>query len=165
MKPGINVVEHEAIHGMAIRRTVPRADLPRFFSEAYARISDYIDRKGGKVAGAPFATYYGFGPEMVDVEAGLPAVFDVLENLPAAEGDIHPVDYPGGEAVEYVYFGPYDGVDTAYGEIDRWLKEQGKHAEGPPSEVYVSEPQGDPAHWETHIVQRFDEVTPSGGAG
>jgi effector-binding domain-containing protein len=155
MKRGLNVVEHEAVHGMAIRRTVPATELPQFFAQTFGRVGEYIGRKGGKFTGPPFAVYHKFGAAGVDVEAGFPVVFDVLENVPM-EGDIHPVDYPGGEALEYVYFGAYDGMQAAYAEVERWLKEHGKTAGGPPCEVYYSEPQTDPAETETHIVQPFN---------
>lgn len=85
----------------------------------------------------------------------MPAVFDVLENLPA-EGDIIPVDLPGGPAVEYVYFGPYDAMAPVYAEIEQWLKANGKETAGPPREIYFSEPAGDPSTWETHVVWPFN---------
>jgi AraC family transcriptional regulator len=154
MKRGINVVDLEAIHGMAIRDTLPVSALPEFFQKSFARLEEYIQRKGGKYAGPPFAVYYNVPTETVDVELVFPVVFDVLENLPA-EGEIHPVDFPGGDAVEYVYFGPYDGMAPAYGEVMQWLQEHGKVPGGPPREVYLSEPEGDPSTWETHIVQPF----------
>ncbi len=84
----------------------------------------------------------------------MPAVFDVLENLPA-EGDVIPVDLPGGPAVEYVYFGPYDAMAPIYAEIEAWLKANGKETAGPPREVYFSEPVGDPSTWETHVIWPF----------
>ena len=156
MKRGINVVNLEAVHGMGIRETVPVAGLPEFFQKSFARLEEYITRMGGKFAGPPFAMYYNQPVESVDVELVFPAVFDVLENLPAeADAGIYPIDLPGGEAVEYVYFGPYDGMAPAYGEVYQWLGEHGKVPGGPPREVYLSEPQGDPATWETHIVQPF----------
>lgn len=154
MKRGINVVTLEAVHGMGIRATVPVAELPQFFQKSFARLQEYLDRKGAKYSGAPFAVYYSQPAATVDVELVFPVVFDVLENLPA-EADIYPVDLPGGEAVEYVYFGPYDGMAPAYGEVFQWLGEHGKVPGGPPREVYLSEPEGDPATWETHIVQPF----------
>jgi effector-binding domain-containing protein len=154
MKTGIHVVNHEATHGLAVRETVGVAELPEFFGKTFQRVGEYIGRKGGKIAGMPFATYYRVTEGTADVEAGFPAVFDVIENLPG-EAEIHAVDYPAGPVVEYVYFGPYDGMETAYGEIAQWLRENRKEAAGPPSEVYYSEPQGDPATWETHIIQPF----------
>ena len=154
MNRGINVVDQQAVHAMAVRKTVPVEELPKFFGETYEHVGEYISRKGGKYAGPPFATYYDVDEREVDVEAGFPAVFDIIENVPM-EGDIHPVDYPGGEAVEYVYFGPYEAMTGAYTEITDWLRAHGKEPFGPPREVYVSEPEGNPADWETHVVQFF----------
>ena len=157
MKRGINVVEIEPVHAMAIRRRVTMDQLPTFFGEAYSQLEEYFARKGGKVAGQPFAAYYDVHDGEVDIEAGFPVVFDVLENLPA-EGEIHPVDYPGGEAIEYVYFGPYDGMGLAYDDVAKWLLEHHHRATGPGREVYYSDPgeKPNPEDWETHIVQRFN---------
>lgn len=154
MERGINIVEVEAAHGVGIRTTLPVSGLPEFFGSAFGRLDEYIQRKGGKVAGPPFAAYYSVSDRAADVEAAFPVVFDVIENLPG-EGDIVPVDFPAGPAVEYVYFGPYDGMTPAYAEIEQWLKDNRKAAAGPPREVYHSEPAGDPSGWETHIIQPF----------
>lgn len=154
MKRGINVVELEPVHGMGIRKMLPVSGLPDFFGAAFGRLGEYIGREGGKVSGMPLAVYYSVTESAVDVEAVLPAVFDVLENLPS-EGDIIPADLPGGPAVEYVYFGPYDGMAPIYGEIEQWLQDNGKVSAGPPREVYHSEPAGDPSTWETHVIWRF----------
>lgn len=157
MKRGINVVDLEPVHAMAIRRRVELAQLPAFFGEVFIRLEEYLARTGGKVAGQPFAAYYDVRDGEADVEAGFPVVFDVLENLPA-EGEIHPVDYPGGQALEYVYFGPYDRMAPAYDEVAKWLLEHHKHATGPGREVYFSDPgeAPNPEDWETHILQRFN---------
>lgn len=154
MERGINVVELEAVHGMGVRKTLPVSGLPEFFGSAFGRIAEFIEREGGKVAGMPCAVYYSVSEPAVDVEAVMPAVFDVLENLPA-EGDVIPVDLPGGPAIEYVYFGPYDAMAPIYAEIEAWLKANGKETAGPPREVYFSEPAGDPSTWETHVIWPF----------
>lgn len=154
MKRGLNVVELEGVHGLAIRKTVPVAGLPGFFGSAFGQLGEYIGRMHGAVAGPPFATYYSVDQQTADVEAVFPAVFDVIENLPG-EGDIHPIDFCAGPALEYVYFGPYDAMTPVYAEIEQWLKSNDKKAAGPPREVYYSEPTGDPANWETHVVQPF----------
>ena len=150
MERGINTVTLETTYGMAIRSTRPVSELPDFFGSAFGRLGEYIGRSGGQMAGPPFALYHSVTEVAVDVEA----VFPVAVTL-AGEGDIHPIELPGGEAIEYVYFGPYDGMAPVYAEIERWLKDNGKEAAGPPREVYYSEPQGDPAEWETHVIQPF----------
>jgi effector-binding domain-containing protein len=150
MNKGINLVSLEAVTAMAIRETLPVGGLTEFFGRAFGRLGEYIGRAGGQMAGPPFAVYHNAGEPRAEVEAAFPVVKALL-----GEDDITPIELPGGDAIEYVYFGPYDAMASVYLEIDRWLKEHGKTKAGPPREVYYSEPQGDPASWETHVVQPY----------
>ena len=51
--------------------------------------------------------------------------------------------------------GRYDEMEPAYEALEKWVAGCGGSPEGPPWEVYLSEPTGDPAQWRTEIVQPF----------
>lgn len=153
MERGLNLVTISPVHAMTIRKTLAVAGLPAFFAEAMGRLGTYIGTNGGEFTGPPFAAYHAVSDAAVDVEVAMPVARPL-----AAEGDIAPGEFPGGTAVEYVYFGPYDGMTSAYQEVYSWLAANGKSAAGPPREVYYSDPavSPNPADWETHIVQPYE---------
>jgi AraC family transcriptional regulator len=146
----IEEVEVPRLTGIAIRATLPIAELPRFFGGAFAELEGAAGAARVPVAGVPFARYLSVAPEAVEVEAVLPTGGRV-----APSGRIIAVDIPAGKVAQVKHIGPYDDVGAAYHALDAWIAERHRERAGAPREVYLTDPGAvrDPARWETLVVQ------------
>lgn len=130
---------------VAVRMSQQMADLElsTLFDEHLPNIAHRIADLGGEAAGAPYGRYHEFGPEVVDVEIGIPVAAPVANLRPLAEcepGEIGNSELPGGEAAVAVHLGAYDALSGTYDRVHDWIHEQ-RREEGPgPWEVYVDDP-------------------------
>jgi AraC family transcriptional regulator len=135
---------------LIIRSRIPRADIAAAIGNSLGRIVPYAMGHGAALAGQPFARYPEFGPGLLTIEVGMPLAAAV-----AGEGDIESFTLPACTAAVAVHKGPYDRLHESYVALEQWLAQQGRKANGPPWEVYVSDPADipDSAEWITEIVQ------------
>ena len=130
---------------LAVRVQQPMAelDLASLFDRYLPAVGARVQESGATMAGAPFARYHRFGPDIVDVEIGAP-VDAWPGGIPALEdcasGDIGTSELPGGPAATFTHVGSYDGLSEAYDRLGEWIRAQGRR-EGPaPWECYVDDP-------------------------
>jgi effector-binding domain-containing protein len=133
---------------LAVRITQPMAALDlasafdRFLAELFARAG----AAGATPTGAPFARYHRFGPDVVDVEIGIPVAAWPGGVSPLGEldeGEIGASDLPGGRTALLVHRGPYDTLKAGYDGIHEWIHGQGADEGEGPWEVYVDNPTED----------------------
>jgi len=62
-------------------------------------------------------------------------------------------EIPGGAVATTVHHGAYDAVGSAYEAVDGWIRDHSLVVDGPPREVYLTDPQEtpDPADLVTEI--------------
>lgn len=144
---GFEVLEVPEQQVASIRRTVPTAELPGFFAEAFHAVVAAVEAGGGAVAGPPFGRYRSMPTETVDVEAGFP-----VEGWDGDGGEVTVGTRPGGRAVVGVHVGPYDTMAETYDALRSWCAEQGLSLATEMWEEYTSPPEGDPSTWRTRIV-------------
>jgi effector-binding domain-containing protein len=80
-------------------------------------------------------------------------------NIPVQlKGRIQSRVQPGGEAVIAHMWGPYDQVGQAYVQIENWLKQNKRKANGAPFEVYLNDPSAvkSPAEIQTDVYQPIE---------
>ena len=139
---------------MVMRGTLKLEDIPTFLSRAYHMVDSQVREGGAHVVGEPFARYRSLDPEYreFEIEAGVPVVMAV-----AGHGGVEASCLPGGPAAVTMHTGPYERLESAFAALTAWLEEHGALAEGPPWEVYHTDPneQPDPATWRTEIVQPY----------
>ena len=129
----------------AVRLTQPmdELDLVALFDEHLPNIAHRLADMGIEPAGPPYGRYHGWGPEVVDVEIGIPVAAPPPNTRPLAEaepGELAASELPGGAAAVMVHRGSYDGLRAAYDELHDWIHGQGGE-EGPgPWESYVDDP-------------------------
>lgn len=144
----IRLVDHVEQPTAVVHEHVPTADLPAFFHRAFEATARVAAAQGVPVVGPPFGLYHGMPGATVDVEAGFP----VARPVTAAEG-VTPASLPAGPVAEAVHVGPYETLADTYGEVQRWLAEQGHRPAGLLWEAYLSDPQAepDPSTWRTQV--------------
>ncbi len=132
-----------------VRRKVPMADLQHFFGAAFGQVAGAVTPAGGQVVGPPFGWYHGMPADSVDVSVGFP----VLGDVHTPDGGVHVVERPACRAVVGLHVGPYDSLPDTYAALHKWMAEQGLVPQPEMWEEYLSPPEGDPATWQTRIIQ------------
>jgi effector-binding domain-containing protein len=142
----------------AVRIEVPQSGLAAAFDRYMPLIAARIGEAGGSPGGPPFARYYDFSSDHVDVEIGFPTAGEAPD-LPTlascAPGEVGRSELPGGPVARTTHLGPYDGLSTSYDRLHEWIHEQPGVDDGDgPWEVYVDDPgsASDPAELRTEIV-------------
>lgn len=136
------LVEVKAHPIIEIRRTVPMAEIQAFYDRAFKSLSAYISANGARVSGAPLGISHGMPSDTIDLSVAFPVVRPV-----EGEGEIKPSAIPSGTAASLTVTGAYETIGPAYGELQKWMVDNG-HEPGPLAwEQYLTipEPGGDPS--------------------
>jgi effector-binding domain-containing protein len=70
-------------------------------------------------------------------------------------GRVAPGRWPAMRVARTVYRGPYEGLGSAWPELDRWIAAHGHQPAQDLFEVYVAGPEtgADPAKWQTQLIR------------
>jgi effector-binding domain-containing protein len=132
-----------------IRKTVGMAELKDFFDWALPAVATAVEASGARIAGPPFARYFGMPADNFEVEAGFPVSgrFD-------GAGQVRAGSLPAGQVVEATHVGPYETLAQTHTEIGQWLAERGLQPSDEVREYYLSDPgaEPDPSSWRTRVV-------------
>jgi effector-binding domain-containing protein len=142
-QPEPRTVTLEAVPTVCVRQRAPMGDLPGLFDRNLSAVMQRIQSSGVPPAGAPYARYYEFGGQDVDVEIGFPVASPVPDMVALAEvarGEIGAGELPGGETAVTDHIGPYDGLAQTYDRLHSWIHEQGRDEGAGPWESYVDDP-------------------------
>lgn len=133
----------------AIQAEVPMAQLRTVFDRAYGAVARAVADQGVQLVGPPFGFYPRMPTDTVAVAAGFPVAAPIT-----ADGDVVPLELPGGLAITGVHVGPYDTLEQTYAELAEWAAAAGYRLAEQMWETYLSDPsaQPDPATWQTRIV-------------
>ena len=129
----------------AVRVTQPMQslDIAALFDEHLPNIAHRLADLGAEPAGPPYGRYHQFGPDVVDVEIGIPTsvpVANLASIADAQPGELAASELPGGRVAITVHRGPYEGLPGVYDQLHDWIHAQGAE-EGPgPWESYVDDP-------------------------
>lgn len=95
------------------------ADLP----QAYQELFEYITKQKGEFAGECFAFYVDspFNADKLNVECA----FSVKEFVPETDRIKSRVTDDESLTVSMIYKGSYAALETAYQEMEKWIREQG----------------------------------------
>jgi effector-binding domain-containing protein len=137
---------------------VAAKDISDFLGKAYAAVEEQTTRLGVVCVGPPFARYRPLDDEFseFEIEAGFP----VNRLIGAGSGPVESSTLPGGPVAAVTHIGPYDQMMPAYQAIEAWVTEHNGVIDGPPWEVYYTDPsvQPDPSTWRTEIIQPYKTV-------
>jgi len=137
---------------IAIRAQISPTEFATFFGGAFGEL---VAGGADQIAGPPFARYYTFDPQRIDVEVVMP-----LRNPRPASGRIHAITLAAGPAVQVRHVGPYESLGEAYRSIDQWIEDHHHHRGEVIREVYMTEPSDPPAGRVTLVIQPLQADTP-----
>jgi len=149
--PEMHIADVPAQLVAVVRRTVPMAELPGFYADAFGAVAGAVERAGGSLEGAAFGWLHGKPGDSVDVAGGFPVSGVAVGEL---DGDVVVLERPGGMAAVTVHEGSYDTVAETYRALDAWLRDRQLDAGDHNWEEYLADPETapGPAPWQTRIV-------------
>src|SRR5260370_17519750 len=134
-----NVQEAAVIH-----LAIPRSKMVKVFGTAVGELMAALAAQGVEPVGAVFAHHLKMSPDTFDFELGVKVSAPVK-----ATGRVRPGQLPAVKVARAVYSGPYEGLPSAWGEFDKWMRANGhEQAENLWQGNSVGpQPSPDPASW------------------
>ena len=108
-------------------------NLPALIAGSYGKMAAYLKEIGEYLAYVPYVAYHNMDMRNLDVEMGYP----VAKPLPG-KGDILPGAIPGGKVVFCMYRGAYSELGPIYGEMAKWIEDNGFAPAGTAYEHYYN---------------------------
>jgi effector-binding domain-containing protein len=142
------IVSTEARHTATIRLTIPRDEIRHVMGPAIGEVMEAVSAQGIGPAGPVFSYHFRMDPEVFDFEVGVPVTAPVTP-----VGRVVASRLPAARVARTVYRGPYEGLGTAWGEFDAWVKAEGLTSRPSLWECYVAGPESsaNPADWRTEF--------------
>ncbi len=130
----------------AIRLTVPRAEIRQVMGPGITELMTTLAAQGVAPAGPWLNHHFRMEPAIFDFEIAVPVARPVAET-----GRVINSLLPAATVGRAVYTGPYEGLGAAWGELDAWIRAQGREALPSLWEVYAVGPEcgSDDSKWET----------------
>ncbi len=143
------VVTVEPQPAAVVRAEVPMEEISAVFDRAFSEVVRIVEAQGLSITGSPFGYYPRMPGATVEVAAGFPTSGAV-----APDGDVTPIELPGGQAVRGVHVGPFDSLEQTYGELVEWARGQGLQLGVGMWESYLTDPDQEPdaSKWRTELT-------------
>ena len=138
----------KAISGLAIMDTATSKQIGENIGADFNEIADYLKQLKGRQVGAPFAVYYQYKNDTMIFQAGIPTEKNLKES-----SRVKAIKLNGGKAVVGYYQGSFEKIGRAHESINKWIYENKLVMNGPPREVYLTNPAEEPDQekWITEI--------------
>jgi uncharacterized protein YndB with AHSA1/START domain/effector-binding domain-containing protein len=133
-----------------LRFTIPRREIQRVMGAGRRELMEALAAQGVAPAGPWFSHHLKMDPGIFDFEIGRPVAVPI-----AAAGRVLPAQWPAGIAAQALYHGAYEGLGSAWGELNHWVAAEG-HTPAPDLwESYAVDPESisDPAAWRTELTR------------
>jgi effector-binding domain-containing protein len=144
------IIKTNVQEAVVIRLTIPRSKMKEVFGPAVGELMTVLAAQGVEPVGAVFAHHLKMSPDTFDFELGVPVSAPVK-----ATRRVKPGQLPAAKVARTVYRGPYEGLPSAWGEFDKWIRANGHEQAENLWEVYSVGPQSspDPANWRTELTR------------
>ena len=142
------IIQTQAQAAAVIHLTVARSDMMKVFGPAVGELMSVLATQNVEPVGAVFAHHLKMSPDNFDFELGVRVTSPVK-----ASGRVKPGELPAAKVARSIYHGPYDGLPSAWGEFDKWMRANGHEQADNLWELYSVGPQStpDPANWRTEL--------------
>lgn len=142
------IVDKPAVNMASIHLVVPPMDMPKHMDPAIQEVLQVLGSQGLSPAGPMFSYHHRRPSDTFDFEIGFP-----VDGTVKPEGRVKPGTIPASRVASALYTGPYEGLGAAWGELERWVREQGYTGNGRFWEAYLNNPEEvqDPSEYRTEI--------------
>ncbi len=148
------VTRSQAQRTAIVRLTVPRSEIRNVMMPGLQEIHRVLDEQGVAQAG-PWCTHHlRMDPEVFDFEICVPVAGTVR-----AKGRVQPGELPERTVARTVYHGDYEGLGSAWGELEQWVRESGHRPAQDLWEEYAVGPESsaNPDDWRTQLNQPLED--------
>lgn len=131
-----------------IRLTVPREEIQKVMGPGHRELMAAVAAQGLAPTGPWYTHHLKMGPAVFDFEIGVPVPAPI-----SAAGRARPGQLRAATVARTVYHGPYEGLPSAWGELEAWIAAEGLTPAPDLWECYVAGPESgsDPASWRTEL--------------
>jgi effector-binding domain-containing protein len=131
-----------------IHLTVPRSEIQKVMGPGIGEVMATIAAQGIEPDGPWLTHHLKMDPAIFDFEICVPVKQSVKPAGRVVAGIL-----PAARVVQTVYHGPYEGLGDAWGELLKWIKDEGLSPAQDLWEVYTVGPESgpDPAAWRTEL--------------
>ncbi len=142
------ILQTKAQKAAVIHLTIPREKIQEEMRPGFNELMSTLKAQGITPAGPWFSHHFRMDPAVFDFEIGVPVSSEV-----APAGRVQPGELPAATVARTTYRGGYDGLGSAWGEFDAWLKKNGHDASEDLWEVYTAGPEtgNDPSLYRTEL--------------
>jgi len=142
------IVQTVARRAAVIPIAIPREQIREVMGPAFNDLFAALGEQGVAPAGPAFSHHLRNDPGVFDFELGVP-----IDAPFASTGRVTPGELPAARVAQTVYTGGYEGLGAAWGELDRWLKDEGLETAGAFWEIYEAGPETgvDPSQYRTRL--------------
>lgn len=140
----------KAQHTAVIHLTIPRERIREVMGPGLKELMGAVAAQGRKLVGPWFTHHLRTSPGTFDFEISVP-----VDSPVTAAGRVKPSELPATTVARTVYRGPYEGLGTAWGEFDAWVRASGRSPAENLWECYVAGPESgpDPSAWRTEFYR------------
>ena len=148
------IIETERQPAAVIHLTIPRSEIQNAMGPGHAELMSALQAQGITPTGPWFSHHLRMDPAVFDFEIGVPVISEVKPM-----GRVQPGQLPAAKVVRTTYHGGYEGLGSAWGEFDKWLKANGHTPADDLWEVYAAGPESgsDPAQWRTELNRPIED--------
>jgi len=143
----IEVLKQREQPSLTIRTNTSIEDLPQLIGESYRKIGSYLQEIGELISDVPFVAYHNLDMQNLDVEIGFPVAMPLQ-----GKGEIKSSFIPEGKIVFCMYQGPYSEMESVYGEMAKWIADNGYTPNDTVYECYYNDPEFPESQWLTKIL-------------
>ena len=142
------VVETETQPAAVIHLTIPRSEIQSVMGPGLNELMSTLKAQGITPTGPWFSHHFRMDPAVFDFEIGVPVASEVKPS-----GRVKPGVLPAAKVVRTTYRGGYEGLGSAWGEFEEWMKKNGHTAAPDLWEVYSAGPEtgNDPDLYRTEL--------------
>ncbi len=142
------IVQIPAQTTAVLRLVVPRAEIQRVMGPGYQELVAEVQAQKIAITGPWYTHHFTMPAETFDFEIGVPVATPV-----AAVGRVKAGQLPATTVARTTYRGGYEGLGSAWGELQAWIAAEGLATAPDLWEVYAVGPESgaDPTKWETQL--------------
>lgn len=128
-------------HVARVRRHTTMSEIGMAVKGAFATLGARMHAADAQPVGPPFIVY-----DRVDTPEGH-AEFEVCMPVGYSfpgDDEVVVTEIPGAAVAATIHHGSYEGIGSAYEALHAWIAEQRLQVDGPPREVYLTDPDATP---------------------